>query len=67
MRLDSNASNRISRFPSPLTGLGNRGGYGSVALMDIIDDVLVANVSAPNVPNFLAVTRVINENITETR
>ena len=67
MRLNSDPSSRISRFPSPLAGLQDTSGYGSVTLMDIIDDVLVAAVSSPNVPCFLAVTRVTYGAIAETK
>lgn len=65
--LDSSPSERISRFPSPLADMENGGGYGTVTLMDINDDVLVVDASSPTVPNFLAVAKVSSESVTKTR
>ncbi|VDK22865.1 unnamed protein product [Taenia asiatica] len=64
--LDSSPLERISRFPSPLADVENGGGYGTVTLMDIINNVLVVDVSSPTVPNFLAVAKISGESVTKT-
>ncbi|EUB63849.1 Acylamino-acid-releasing enzyme [Echinococcus granulosus] len=64
--LDSGPSDRISRFSSPLANLEKGGGYGTVTLMDVNDDVLVVDVSSPAVPNFLAFAKVSNGSVAKT-
>ncbi|VDM32626.1 unnamed protein product [Hydatigera taeniaeformis] len=63
--LDQSLSYRIVRFPSPLADVGNGGGYGTVTLMDITDDVLIVSASSPNVPKFLAVAKVSSQSVTK--
>ncbi|KAL5962616.1 Acylamino-acid-releasing enzyme [Taenia solium] len=64
--LDSSPLERIFRFPSPLADVENGGGYGTVTLMDIINNVLAVDVSSPTVPNFLAVAKISSESVTKT-
>ncbi|VDD81983.1 unnamed protein product [Mesocestoides corti] len=66
INVDGDTPNRITRFPSPLEQVEGGGGHGTVCLMDLCDDVLVASVSSPSVPNFIAVAKLSHENVCKT-
>ncbi len=58
---------RITRFPSPLESIEESGGYGSVHLIEVRDDVMVVEASTPTVPAFLSVAKFDRGDIPQTK